>query len=121
MKEQVVVNLIEKWLNYKHRYHINIHGSTFSKNGTPDFITHDINGILVGIEAKVPGKAPVTTQWRQGISILKSGGRFVVAQDDFNLDMLDNEQLPILEITDDEFIARNYKINGTTEIILKGG
>lgn len=123
LKEQSVVNLIEAQLLSQQRYYINVHGSTFSANGTPDFITHDKNGVFIGIEAKAPKKSPVVNQWRKGIKILNSGGRFVVAQDDFDLQKLDEKTLPKVEIGgeigESEFEAKKLKIKQTCEVVLK--
>ena len=123
LKEQVVVNHIEAQLLSQLRYYINVHGSMFSSNGTPDFITHDKNGILTGIEAKAPKKSPVVNQWRKAIKILNSGGRFVIAQDDFDLSKLDEQTLPKVkignEIGESEFEAKNLKIKQTCEVVLK--
>ena len=123
MKEQSVVNYIENQLINNQRYYVNVHGSTFSANGTPDFIAHDKNGIFIGIEAKAPGKAPVVNQWRKAIQILKSGGRFIIAQDDFDLQKLDEKMLPKVEIGgeigESEFEAKKIKIKQTCEIVLK--
>lgn len=123
MKEQSVVNYIESQLIVDGRYYVNVHGSMFSENGTPDFLTHDKNNIFTGIEAKAPNKAPVVNQWRKGIKILKSGGRFVVAQDDFDLQKLDEKSLPKVEIGSEigesEFEAKKIKIKQTCEIVLK--
>lgn len=123
MKEQVVVNHIEAQLKAKQRYYINVHGSTYSQNGTPDFITQDKDGILVGIEAKAPKKAPVINQWRHAIKILNSGGRFIIGQEDFDIDKMDNGKLPKVaignEIGESEFEAKKIKITKTSEVILK--
>lgn len=122
MKEQIIVNYIESQLKNIKRYYINNHGSTFSKNGTPDFITLDKNNNFLAIEAKVPGKAPVINQWRRCIEILLSGGRFIVAQDDFDINKVDDNKLPKVKIGhiigESEFIAGKLKIKCTTEVIL---
>ena len=89
MKEEVVVNEIERQLNARVRLYNNLHGTMFSKNGSPDFVTMDKTGIYLGIEAKAPKKSPAINQWRKAIEILLSGGRYVVAQEDFNLDLID--------------------------------
>ena len=123
MKEQVVVNYIEAQLKAKARYYINVHGSTYSQNGTPDFITQDKDGVFVGIEAKAPKKAPVINQWRHAIKILNSGGRFIVGQEDFDINKMDNSKLPKVAIGnvigESEFDARALKITKTSEVILK--
>lgn len=122
MKEQVVVNMMEQAFKRARRYYVNVHGSKFSTNGTPDFITHDKNGVFTGIEAKAPGKNPYANQWSRGIEILKSGGRFIIAQDDFTLDAFDNHLLPILTLdstTEDlAFEAARLKIKQSIEVKL---
>lgn len=124
MKEEVVVRLIEKQLASKSRLYNNLHGTMFSKNGSPDFITMDTTGRYLGIEAKAPKKTPYTNQWRRAIEILLSGGRYIVAQEDFDLNAVDSGTLSSTveigsEIGYDEFLAEDFKINCTTEVLLK--
>lgn len=123
MIEKHVVKDITNQLEQAGRYYINVHGSNFSKNGTPDLITFDSKKIFVGIEVKMPNKQPVVNQWRQGIKILKAGGRFVVGYDDFDINKLDNHTLPIVkvggEIGESEFEAMTIKLTGTSEIKLR--
>lgn len=124
MKEEVVVRLIEKQLASKSRLYNNLHGTMFSKNGSPDFITMDSTGRYLGIEAKAPKKTPYTNQWRRAIEILLSGGRYIVAQEDFDLNKVDSGTLSSTveigsEIGYDEFLAEDFKINCTTEVLLK--
>lgn len=124
MKEEVVVRLIEKQLASKSRLYNNLHGTMFSKNGSPDFITMDTTGRYLGIEAKAPKKTPYTNQWRRAIEILLSGGRYIVAQEDFDLNKVDSGTLSSTveigsEIGYDEFLAEDFKINCTTEVLLK--
>lgn len=123
MKEEVVVKSIERQLLLSSRYYNNLHGSMLSKNGSPDFVTMDIDGIYTGIEAKAPKKTPYVNQWRRCIEILLSGGRFIVAQDDFDLQAMDSHNLPIIKIGsivgESEFEMDKQKINGTHEIKLK--
>lgn len=122
MRENVVVNHIVKWLNYKNRYIINHHGGEYSKNGVPDLITIDKNGTFLAIEAKAPKEQLYTNQWRHCIRILLSGGRFIVGHHDLNMEKVDNNELPIIEIGAElgvsEFIMTVHKINVTTEIKL---
>jgi hypothetical protein len=122
MKEEVVVRLIESELNRSNRAFNNLHGTMFSKNGSPDFLTMDKSGRFVGIEAKAPGKSPFVNQYRRAIEILLSKGRYIIAQDDFSLEDLDNEKIEKLkigsEIGSSEFEAAQYKIKKTTEIII---
>lgn len=123
MKEEVVVNSIERQLAAKNRYFNNLHGTMFSKNGSPDFITIDAHGRYTGIEAKAPKKSPYTNQWRRAIEILLSGGRYIIAQDDFDLNDADEFKIKTIEIGGeigyDEFIAEEWKIIGTTEVVLR--
>lgn len=122
MREEVVVQLIERQLHRAERAFNNLHGTMFSKNGSPDFLTMDASGRFVGIEAKAPGKSPYVNQYRRAIEILLSGGRYVVAQEDFKLEHLDQDLLKKLKIGSEigvsEFVATDHKIVGTTEIII---
>lgn len=119
--ENRVIKNIEKQLASVGRYFINVHGSVYSNNGTPDIITADKDNIFCGIEAKAPGKKPFENQWRHGIRILKSGGRFIIAQHDFNIKDFDNKNFPFItigsEIGQSEFEMKKIKINQTVEVI----
>lgn len=120
MVEKEVVNKIENQLLLNGRYYVNAHGSIFSSNGTPDFLTHDNSGLFIGIEAKVDGKSPVINQWRKAIKMLNSGLRYIIAQSDFDLNKVDNQSLPTIKIgknPGDEFDMERVKINCTTEVI----
>lgn len=123
MKEEKVIESIENFLNYYDRYFVNVHGSMYSANGTPDILTHDKNNRFLAIEAKVTGNHPTTNQWRHGIETLNSGNRFIVAYEDFDLTKVDNNELPIVEVGNtvglDEFEASELKLTGTTEVILR--
>lgn len=125
MKENVVVNFIEKSLLYKNRYYLNVHGSDYSLNGTPDIITSDKNGIFLGIEVKAPKEQPRVSQWRRAIEILNSNNnaRIIIAYDDFDIDKVDNKELPIMKIDNiigkTEYDLLNVKLSQTTEIKLK--
>lgn len=124
MKEQQVVDLVENHLNYKQRFYLNVHGSTYSQNGTPDFITLDEDNKFLGIECKVDGRKLVINQLRKAFEILKSGGRFIVAVSDFDIDYVDDKNLPTLDISkfEDEFDKELIKIryNESTELIYGG-
>lgn len=120
--EQDVVNEIERQLTRSGRYYVNMHGSMFSKNGTADFLTHDSSNTFIGIEAKVDGKSPVVNQWRKAQKMLKSGLRYIIAQSDFNLDLVDKSELPTISIgseAGDEFELEKVKIFKTTEVVLR--
>lgn len=122
MKEEVVVRIIESQLNQANRSFNNLHGTMFSKNGSPDFVTLDANGRFVGIEAKARGRSPYVNQYRRAIEILLSKGRYVVAQEDFSLKALDEDSIKKTKIGSEigisEFEATEKKINGTTEIVI---
>lgn len=123
MKEEVVVSIIERQLNSANRSFNNLHGTMFSKNGSPDFVTLDSSGRFVGIEAKAPGKSPFVNQYRRAIEILLSKGRYIIAQEDFDLDQMDGHKIKTMEIGSEigfsEFEASEAKILGTTEVVLK--
>lgn len=125
MKENVVVDFIEKSLLYKNRYYLNVHGSDYSLNGTPDIITSDKDGLFLGIEVKAPKEQPRTTQWRRAIEILNSrnNARIIIAYEDFDIDKVDNKELPILKIDniigETEYELLNTKLYQTTELKLK--
>lgn len=123
MREEKVIASIEQFLDYYNHYYVNVHGSMYSANGTPDIITHDRDNIFMGIEAKATGNQPSTNQWRKCIEILDAGGRYVVAYEDFDLIKLEQHKIPKVEIGNtvgfDEFEAAELKLTGTTEVILK--
>ena len=104
MIENKVVELIESQLSRDDRWFLNVHGSMFSKSGTPDILTVDHAGVVVGIEIKKPGGMVAINQLRRGLEILKSGGRFVIATADFLLENLDGQYLRQIDTTnEDEF------------------
>lgn len=122
MKEQIVIDHIEDWLKYKDRYYVNIHGSTYATNGTPDILTSDAQGQFMGIEAKAPKQVPRVNQWQRAIEMLLSNNRYIVAQDDFDLDLVDQMKVPRIEIESDIerlFEYSDMKIEQTSEIVLK--
>lgn len=124
MKEQAIIDHISLSLHFKERYFVNVHGSSYSSNGTPDIITSDKDGHFLAIEAKAPGSQPRANQWLHAIRILKSknNSRSIIAYEDFDIDDVDNYQLPILYVGDEigqsEFDAMLNKLKVTTEIKL---
>lgn len=120
MREASVVALVESQLRSAGRFYVNMHGSTFSKNGVADFITHDSTGTLTAIEAKAPGAEPYVNQWRRAIELLKSGGRFIVAYGDFSLEDVDASTLRVETvgsvIGESEFEMRLRDTSQTVEI-----
>ena len=126
-KEEIAVNIIEADFIRNRRYFINVHGSSFSKNGTPDFIAQDKDGRILGIEVKRIGKMPEVNQWGHGLDIVKSGGRFIVAYEDFDLKQVDDYKLPVFEVHPSDDGLEQYDLfglkpfNQTTEIIYVRG
>lgn len=86
IREAAVVSHIEKQLKRRGIWFVNNHGSAFGSRGVPDFITIDDSGVLIGVEAKAPGALPYPNQLRQAIKIIQSGGRYVVAYADVDMD-----------------------------------
>lgn len=86
IREAAVVSHIEKQLKRRGTWFVNNHGSAFGSRGVPDFITVDDSGVLIGVEAKAPGALPYPNQLRQAIKIIQSGGRYVVAYADVDMD-----------------------------------
>lgn len=124
MKEQVVVDYVEKCLAYEDRYFVNVHGNRMTANGTPDIITCDSSGKLLCIEVKAPNQSPEATQWLRAIEVVYSGGRYVIAQDDFDLDLIDSysDEVPKISVINNRIeapikYAKEIKIKQTTEIV----
>lgn len=123
MKESEVVAHVTGELNRHDRRYINVHGSTFSKNGTADIITLDSDARHMEIEVKAPHKHLKVNQWREAIKVLCAGGRFIVGHHDFNMDKVNNHTLPVQYIgsvigESDFKAAETTKIKVTTEIKL---
>lgn len=122
IEESKIVALIEAQFLKNKRYFVNNHGSGYGKSGVPDFFTLDKNSIFCGIEAKRPGETPTPNQFRHGIKILLNGGRFIVAQHDFDINDFDSKNIPLAkigyEIGESEFDASMLRIDKTTEFIL---
>lgn len=120
--EAKVIAHIEHELDRARRYFLNIHGSMFSKNGSADFMTLDSDGVLTAIEAKAPGAQPYVNQWRNAIDVVKSGGRFIVAYDDFTVEDMDAHELKFFRIGSEiglsEFEAELEDRTHSVEVIL---
>lgn len=97
MKEQHIVDVVRIECERHERFYVNNHGTVMSRSGVPDFMTMDTTGRLVGIEVKKPGARPTVNQLRRAAEILRSGGRYIVAYDDFTLDAVDAHSLPTWE------------------------
>lgn len=96
--EDKVVKLVERSLNSVGRYYVNVYGGGHTVRGVPDFLTSDRDNIFTGIECKSQGFQPVYNQFEHAQRILMSGGRFIVAFEDFDLDKLDSHNLPMCKI-----------------------
>ena len=124
MNESSVVSFISKQLLVKRRYHINVHGSLFSKNGTPDIMTMDADGVMLGIEVKRPGNNVSPRQCSSALDIIDSGGRFIIGYPDFSLDDVDAHKCRTLAIDKEwtyfdlyDFLMENYQNSETLELI----
>ena len=123
MREESIIKFITRQLQVKGRYFVNVHGSNYSRNGTADILTLDKSNRFLAIEAKVPGKHPVVNQWSHAIKVLQSGGRVVIAYDDFDIEKVDNQTIPTVRIGSvlgqSEFDAvKTVTLSGTTEICI---
>lgn len=118
---QYTVSIVEKELHTNSCHFYNYHGSTFSTNGAPDIIACD-KGQFLGIECKLENTQPYINQLRQAIYIIRSGGRYIVAKEDFNYHKL-YQQIPIVEIENEigagEFTNLKNAPKITYEIKLK--
>lgn len=94
---QLTVSKVEKELILNNCHYYNYHGSTFSANGAPDIIAC-INGKFIGIECKIENTQPYINQLRQAIYIIRSGGRYIVAKEDFSFDNLINDNLQKIKL-----------------------
>ena len=83
MLESALQNKITSYLKKQNRFYIKTQGGTSgTQNGTPDIITIDDNGVLVGLELKRPdnkGSYGVTIEQKhQGEKIKSFNGRWYV-------------------------------------------
>lgn len=107
-REDTIVKQIVSELDGVGRFFVNNFGSMLSRNGVPDFITHDNTGRFMGIEAKAPHAKPECNQIRRGLEICQSGGRFVIAYDEFDINRLDQrdpEFVEVIELTEEPVIG----------------
>lgn len=118
---RLTVSLVEQQLLENYCKFYNIHGSNFSENGAPDILAC-MDGAFVGIECKLSDTQPFINQLRQAIYIIRSGGRYIVAKEDFNFQLLKHSQLPVFyianEIGEGEFTEMNNAPKFTYEIKL---
>lgn len=119
-KESSIVQWIEAQLSESGFYFANVHGSIFSSTGTPDLIC-SIGGSFVAIEVKRSGNSPKVTQLDHALRVLRSGGRAIIAYEDFDLSKVTSEELPTVSVgrrdAYDLYDTINFH-NTTTELIL---
>lgn len=120
-KESSIVQWIEGQLSASGFYFANVHGSIFSSTGTPDLIC-SIDGSFVAIEVKRSGNSPKVAQLDHALRILRSGGRAIIAYEDFDLSKVVSKDLPTIDVGQKEdaydlYDTVNFK-NTTTELIL---
>lgn len=92
-REGRVVSAVECQLNARGRYFINNYSEGHSKGGVPDIVSVDANGMFLAIECKASSNEPTFTQYEHGLRLLKSGCRFIVAYEDFDIDLIDSNEL----------------------------
>lgn len=92
-REGRVVSAVERQLDARGRYFVNNYGDGHSLNGTPDIISADADGVLLAIECKASSNEPTFSQYEHGQRLLKSGCRFIVAYEDFDIDAIDSHNL----------------------------
>lgn len=104
MLERNVSRVVKRVLSKNACYCVVFHGSNITRNGTPDILGVGPSGEFVGIECKVSGGRMSINQWRRCLEILASGGRFIVACEDFSTDTLYGQgPFEVVHAVDDEF------------------
>lgn len=82
MKESVLQSKITRYLKGQGRFYIKTQAGAGTATGTPDIVTLDDNGVLVGLELKRPdhkGNYGVTIEQKhQGEKIKQFNGRWYV-------------------------------------------
>lgn len=94
---QSTVSKVENELSMHGAHYYNYHGSTFTTNGAPDILAC-ISGQFYGIECKISYTQPYINQLRQAIYIIRSGGRYIVAKEDFEYDSVIGHKIPSIKI-----------------------
>lgn len=96
---------IESVLTQQGAWWVNIHGAGMGASGRPDLLVC-LDGRAVGIEVKRKHNHPTISQCREGMRLVRAGGRFLVAYEDFEVSCLREgglrEILPV-QANDDEF------------------
>lgn len=97
MKEQDVVDYIQGELARRGIFYLNVLGSYMTTNtGQPDIVAC-IDGQFVAIECKLSTTVS-TTQFRRGLELISSGGRFIVANKDVDVDKLIAMELDTINV-----------------------
>ena len=101
------------------RFYANVKGSSYgSTNGMFDIITIDKEGRFLGIEAKSSTGKPYPTQLRRCREAIENKGRAIIAYpQDFDLDAIDNHNLPKYNYKNEDMKLPKY----TLEIVIEGG
>lgn len=73
---------------------VNIHGSGYSKSGVSDILAL-IDGTMFAIEAKASGGRPTAKQFDRGLEVAQAGGIFVIAFEDFDLNAILDNTVPV--------------------------
>lgn len=92
-REGRVVSAVERQLNARGRYFINNYAEGHTNSGVPDIVSVDADGKFLAIECKASSNEPTFTQYDHGLRLLKSGCRFIVAYEDFDIDAIDRGEL----------------------------
>lgn len=92
-REGRVVSAVERQLNARGRYFINNYAEGHTNSGVPDIVSVDADGKFLAIECKASSNEPTFTQYDHGLRLLKSGCRFIVAYEDFDIDTIDRGEL----------------------------
>lgn len=98
MKESALQNKITRYLKSQNRFYTKSQGGVSgTQNGTPDIITIDDNGVLVGLELKRPDKigsyGVTNEQLYQGRKIKKFNGRWYKIDSWKSFELLDGFSL----------------------------
>lgn len=111
IREQAVVDLVVNQCDRAGRFTINNHGTVMSRSGVPDIVTVDAVGRFLAIEVKTVGQKPTVNQLRRAAEILRSGGRYVVAYPDFDLDEVDSCGVPVYPVESVEELGVEFALH----------
>lgn len=118
----MLVSRIMTQLRGTGKWCMNVFGGSMQTDGVSDIVTHDKDNVLTLIEVKMGRNTPSRNQFNQGLSAIHSGNRFIVAYEDFNIFVMDDNQIPVMTITEDMTsfdLHEIYNIHHTVEIQLE--